>query len=84
MNYGAFAFPHSDNGVTKQFFEQMYSTGLIDISFGTGGMIDDTFQINIQRFSLEKPIMPAKNIIAYQYARRLFKQMKGDGAIVRK
>lgn len=83
LNYGAFAFPHSDNGVTKEFFTQIYGSGLVDISFGTAGMMKDTVPNHFQRFSLEKPVIPAKKIIAYQYARKLVRQMRGDGEIDR-
>lgn len=83
LNYGAFAFPHSDNGVTKEFFTQIYGSGLVDISFGTGGMIKDAVPNHFQRFSLEKPVIPAKKIIAFQYTRKLVRQMRGDGEINR-
>lgn len=83
LNYGAFAFPHSDNGVTKEFFTQIHNSGLVDISFGTAGMIKDAIPNHFQRFSLEKPAIPAKKIIAYQHARKLVRQVRGDGEIDR-
>ena len=83
LNYGAFAFPHSDSGATKQYFTQISDGGLVDISFGTGGMIKDTIPNHIQRFSLEKPVRPAKKIVAYQYARKLVRQVRGTDKIVR-
>src|SRR3989338_8996815 len=83
LNYGAFDFPHSDSGVTRQYFTQISDGGLVDISFGTGGMIKDTIPNHIQRFSLEKPVRPAKKIVAYQYARKLVRQVRGTDKIVR-
>ena len=83
LNYGAFAFPHSDNGVTKEFFTQIHGSGLVDISFGTGGMIKDAIPNHFQRFSLEKPAISAKKIIAYQYARKLVRRVRGNGEIDR-
>ena len=50
LYYGAFAFPHSDNNVSKKFFVELYNSGLVDISFGTGGMIKDCVPNNLQRF----------------------------------
>ncbi|MCG2777798.1 MAG: polysaccharide deacetylase family protein [Desulfobacterales bacterium] len=84
LDYGAFAFPHSDNNVSKKFFVELYNSGLVDISFGTGGMIKDCVPNNLQRFSLEKPLMPAERIIAFQFARKLFKLMTGNDRIIRK
>jgi peptidoglycan/xylan/chitin deacetylase (PgdA/CDA1 family) len=83
LNYGVFAFPHSDSNVSKAFFEEIYRNGLIDISFGTDGIICDYFKDNIQRFSLEKPLMPAKYIIAYQFAKKIYRIMKSNDKIIR-
>ena len=84
LSYGAFAFPHSDNNVSKLFFTELYRSGLVDISFGTGGLFDDSFSYNFQRISMEKPILPAKNIIAFQYIKRLVRERKGDCKIIRR
>lgn len=73
LDYGAFAFPHSDNNVSEKFFLELYSSGLADISFGTSGITNDSFSNNLQRFSLEKPFLPAGRIIALQFARKLIK-----------
>lgn len=83
LDYSAFAFPHSDNNVSEQFFIELYNSKWVDISFGTSGMIEDSFPRNLQRISLEKPLMPAKEIIAYQYARRFVRLTKGNSKINR-
>lgn len=83
LDYGAFAFPHNDNNVSREFFAELDKSGLVDVSFGTGGMIKDTIPNNIQRCSLEKPVIPAKRIIAYQFARKLYRHMKGIDEIIR-
>lgn len=82
LNYGAFAFPHSDSGVSGKFFKEFYNSGLVDISFGTGGMLDDSLRNHLQRFSLESPLMPAKNLIAIQYARKIYKSVTLHNPIV--
>jgi peptidoglycan/xylan/chitin deacetylase (PgdA/CDA1 family) len=69
INYGAFAFPHSDNGVTENYFNNMRKSGDVDVFFGTGGMVNNNLSDRLQRFSLEKPILSAKRILAYQYIR---------------
>lgn len=83
VGYGAFAFPHSDNAVSKKYFKQIGESGLVDISFGTSGMIEDCTQSNFQRFSLEKPLMPAAKIIAMQYIKNIYRILKGKNQISR-
>jgi len=41
-------------------------------------------KITFCMFSLEKPLMPAKRIIALQFARKLFKLVTGNDKIIRK
>lgn len=77
LNYGAFAFPHDDVNVSKKFYNELYTSGLVDVSFGTGGMIEDVIPNNIQRINFEKPLMPAETILALAFTRRLFNMMKG-------
>jgi peptidoglycan/xylan/chitin deacetylase (PgdA/CDA1 family) len=83
LNYSVFAFPHSDYGVSKKYYSQIKKSGLVDISFGTSGMIEDIIPNSFQRFSLEKPLLPAENIIALQYAKRLWRILKGNNKIIR-
>ena len=83
LNYSVFAFPHSDSGVSEGYFNQIKKSGLVDISFGTSGMIKDIIPNNLQRFSLEKPLLPAENIIALQFAKRLWRIVKGNNKIIR-
>jgi peptidoglycan/xylan/chitin deacetylase (PgdA/CDA1 family) len=83
LTYGAFAFPHTDNGVSKQFFIEIYKDGLVDVSFGTGGIMEDIFHRNIQRINFEKPMMPAKNILSFHFARRFYKNFIGKGRLTR-
>jgi hypothetical protein len=83
LNYSVFAFPHSDHGVSKKYFSQIKKSGLVDISFGTSGIIEDNIPNNLQRFSLEKPLLPAENIIALQCAKRLWRIVKGKNKKIR-
>jgi peptidoglycan/xylan/chitin deacetylase (PgdA/CDA1 family) len=83
LNYGAFAFPHSDYGVAKEFFTKMEKYRLMDISFGTAGIMKDSEQNHFQRFSLERPILPAKKIISYQLARGFYQIIRGHNKINR-
>jgi peptidoglycan/xylan/chitin deacetylase (PgdA/CDA1 family) len=74
VNYRAFAFPHSDTGVGRKFFERSYTDGMLQISFGTGGLLRDPWPKHFQRFSMEKTLLPPRPIVCRQYARRLFRQ----------
>jgi len=75
LDYGAFAFPHNDKNVSKEFFTELYKSGLVNVSFGAGGMMNKTYVSNFRRISLEKPLMPAEKIIPLRYAKKLFKQL---------
>ena len=72
LDYGAFAFPHNDIGVSEEFFKKVQESGLIDITFGTGGMVDRGLRSHRQRVSLENPLLPARKLIPWQYIKRLY------------
>jgi peptidoglycan/xylan/chitin deacetylase (PgdA/CDA1 family) len=76
LGYGAFAFPHNDTGVSSEFFKRVEETGLVDITFGTGGMLDVGPRTHKQRVSLEKPLLPAKSILKWHYARKGYNKIK--------
>ena len=78
LDYGAFAFPHNDAGVAHDFFRRIQEGGLIDITFGTGGLIEGSLRSHRQRVSLENPLLPARELIAWQYVRKLYRQLKRD------
>jgi hypothetical protein len=71
LPYGAFAFPHNDEHVEERFYLEIRASGQVDISFGTGGMNNGKLSRHLQRFSLENPVLPAKRVIAKEYARKL-------------
>jgi peptidoglycan/xylan/chitin deacetylase (PgdA/CDA1 family) len=83
LPYAAFAFPHHDRGVSRRFFSELYGSGELDISFGTGGPAEDVWPRNIQRISFERPRMPARKIVVYATARRIYRTMTGNGRQVR-
>jgi peptidoglycan/xylan/chitin deacetylase (PgdA/CDA1 family) len=77
LDYGAFAFPHHDRGVSLRFFTELYGTGALDVSFGTGGLIRDDWPMNIQRISFERPRIPAQEVVVYATARRIYRTIIG-------
>ena len=72
LSYGAFAFPHNDTGVSLDFFKTLQESGLVDITFGTGGMLGGSWWNHLQRVSLEKPVLPARQLLTWQYARKFY------------
>jgi peptidoglycan/xylan/chitin deacetylase (PgdA/CDA1 family) len=78
LNYGAFAFPYNDNLVPKKFFNKIFRSGLIDISFSTAGLGTGSVPNHINRFCLDNPSMPAEESIALLYARRLKGVVSGN------
>lgn len=76
LNYGVFAFPHSDNGVSKEFFNQIFSSGIVDITFGTAGMTNGCMPQHLQRFSAEKPVWPISLIIQKQILRKFLRNIR--------
>jgi peptidoglycan/xylan/chitin deacetylase (PgdA/CDA1 family) len=70
----AFAFPHNDDGVSREFFDPVFATGVADVCFGTRGLVRHFHPRNVERFSMEKTTDAAKSIIARQYARALYYQ----------
>ena len=84
LSYGVFAFPFSDHNISKEFFARLSYSGLIDLSFGTAGLIEDSAPNHLQRFSLEKPIDTAERIVAFQHARKLKKLITRSATKIRK
>ncbi|HUB86605.1 MAG TPA: polysaccharide deacetylase family protein [Verrucomicrobiae bacterium] len=62
-----FAFPHSDAGVPRAFFEKISTDGTI--TFGTAGLLPSERPTHFQRFSMEKNDGSARQILARQSAR---------------
>jgi len=77
----AFAFPHSDAGVTAAFFERLFAPRQLAVSFGTAGMVRHFFARNLERFSMEKTSLPARRIVAKHYARGLCKRLVGKSPV---
>ena len=76
IEYRTFAFPHSDAGVEAGFFEALFPTGELAVSFGTRGMVSHFFPRNLERFSMEKTQSPARQVVAWQSFRGWSKALK--------
>jgi hypothetical protein len=62
MKYNVFAFPHTDLGVKRTFFEETHVNGQIDISFGTSDFLNGLYANNLQRQPMERGTAHAKLI----------------------
>jgi peptidoglycan/xylan/chitin deacetylase (PgdA/CDA1 family) len=78
LNLRAFAFPHTDHGVSAEFFNRVFRGGILDVSFGTSGPAQDPIKLNFQRFTMEKTLLPAPAILARHRLRRL--KLRASGA----
>jgi peptidoglycan/xylan/chitin deacetylase (PgdA/CDA1 family) len=72
----AFAFPHTDSGVQEAFFTEVFSEPLLDVSFGTAGLVSHFHPRNIERVGMEKTSAPAAQILARQYARATYLRLR--------
>ena len=74
----AFAFPHTDTGIEAAFFRGVFSEPepLLDISFGTAGLVSHVHPRNIERVSMEKTSAPAAQVLARQFARATYFRLR--------
>lgn len=68
----SFAFPHHDTGVEPEFFAKAFSELMLDVSFGTRGLVRHFFPRNIERVGMEKTRVSARRILARQFARAAY------------
>ena len=83
LDYGVFAFPFSDHGISREFFTRLSHAGLVDASFGTAGLLDDSVPNHLQRFSLEKPLAKAERIVPFQHARKVWRLLTRRPVVAR-
>ena len=69
QKYGLFAFPFTDFGISKAFFDEMYTCNepKINASFGTAGMKSDTYPQHLQRIPVENYSRSLSSTIIYEY-----------------
>lgn len=72
----AFAFPHNDDGVDREFFDAVFSKPMLDVSFGTSGLVRHFHPRNIQRVSMEKTPASAAQILARQFTRATYLRLR--------
>jgi len=83
LDYGAFAFPFEDEGITRTFFERLFAEGGTDVTFGTAGLMRDAAPRNLPRICFDNRPGPARRIVARALAIQWFKELMGKGAVTR-
>ena len=79
-----FAFPFTDHGVTKAFFETIFADGKVDFSFGGAGIKKDTHPRQLQRIPMEGWNASAEQILKSEYLYYLLRAPLGKNTIARK
>ena len=62
-----FAFPFTDHGVSKYFFEKIFERGKVDFSFGGAGIKNDVNPRQFQRMPMEGCDASAEQILKSEY-----------------
>ncbi len=75
LDYRCFAFPHTDFGVKKDFFDYAEKHSLFEYSFGGAGIKKDSISTHIQRIPMEKNKMSSRKIIHSEYLYYLIKEL---------
>ena len=84
INYGAFSFPHNDRYVSSKFFNEIYSSQVIDLTFGTDGFLKDAIKYNLQRINVERSLMTPKRVFAMRLLRKIYNNITNTAIIERK
>jgi peptidoglycan/xylan/chitin deacetylase (PgdA/CDA1 family) len=81
----AFAFPFTDFGVSKHFFQLLHHTNhpIADISFGSAGIKKDVSPYHIHRLPIEKTTATAKQVVNTELLYYLLKIVLNKNKIVR-
>lgn len=75
-NPKAFAFPHNDDGIQDEFFDAVFSESVLDVTFGTSGLVAHRHPRNIQRVTMEKTSASAGRILARQFTRATYIRLR--------
>jgi len=73
LDYAAFAFPGSDDGVSREFFRRIERE--VDVTFGTSAGVTDDIPRHFQRTSFETSHEPAALVLAERYGVELLKRL---------
>lgn len=80
----AFAFPFTDHGVSASFFQKIKTEQILDLSFGTAGLKQDSIAFHLQRFPVEAFPFQMHELVSSEYFYYFGKSFLGKNRINRK
>ena len=80
---GLFSFPFSDDGISKEFFENIRKSGEVLATFGTAGLKNDPIPFHHQRIPMEDLGLPAGMTLKGEYMYYLAKAPFGKNTMRR-
>ncbi|MBN2763114.1 MAG: polysaccharide deacetylase family protein [Bacteroidales bacterium] len=83
LSYRVFAFPFTDFGIRKSFFDAIYDRDQVELSFGTAGLKHDSEYRNLQRIPIEDFNLSAERRLKTDYFYYLLKGIVGKNTIRR-
>lgn len=81
LKYKVFAFPYSDNGISRAFFTRINTS--MDATFGNQGLMTDSVRNHYQRISVEKSEFSAEKTTKFYYSRKLLKILFNRNSVQR-
>jgi peptidoglycan/xylan/chitin deacetylase (PgdA/CDA1 family) len=78
-----FAFPHTDSGVSQEFYRTVLGDGSVAATFGTSGPWIDSVAGSYQRFSMEKPDRIGTHLLTRHAFRRIKQRLTARPPIQR-
>lgn len=78
-----FSFPFGDHEIKNEFFEWMYDTADIKLSFGVSGIKKDSFNSHLHRIPMEIKGKSAEQIIRKEYLYYIIKAFLGKNIVKR-
>jgi peptidoglycan/xylan/chitin deacetylase (PgdA/CDA1 family) len=84
LNYSFFAFPFSDESLSKELVKRLVSKYNKIKIFGNSGIKKDIHPSIIQRFTLEDPNISAGKEIVFENLLKLYRKLRSKNEIVRR
>jgi len=84
LNYRAFAFPFTDFGLSRKFFQEINRDISLDLTVGCAGIKHDSIKNNLQRIPMDEYNLKAGNRIKNDYFYYLIKSIFQKNKIIRK
>ncbi len=84
LPYKVFAFPYGESGLSPELFSRIFGEGLVDICWGTRGMLPDEYPGVIQRLWMEVPGGAVSCAIRQELTRKVIRKLVHNDKVTRK